>query len=281
MLVNEPLTAQWQARLSLGFERRANGSILARREHFGPLRVQKSLHPEGPEVCHAILLHPPAGIAGGDELDIRVNVGEQAHALLTTPGAAKWYRSAGPWATQDMHFTVASDAILEWLPQETIVFDNARARLKMRISVARGATFIGWEVLCLGRRASGESFDHGMLHLDTRIERDGKVSWLERGTLIGGSPLFDSPIGLAGYPICATLLAASTRVDPALLAACREILPKDNDVQYGITILPDLLVARYLGHSSEAARSWFTQLWRTIRPALAGRNAQPPRIWNT
>lgn len=285
MFAYEPITAEWQARLSLGFERRVHlgehRSVLARREHFGPLRIQKSLHPEGPEVCHAILLHPPAGIAGGDELDIRADVDAHAHALLTTPGATKWYRSSGSWATQKVSLDVAANATLEWLPQETIVFDSARARMQTLVSLASDATFIGWEVLCLGRRASGERFERGTLQLSTRIEYEGKPLWIERGQLHGGSPLLDSAAGLNGYSVCATLLAAGHDIDSSLLARCREIHAQETETQHGITALPKLLVARYLGHSSEAARAWFVDLWRILRPALAGREATPPRIWNT
>src|SRR5450631_4307954 len=98
---NDPLPASvWPASLDLQFVRRDWSTILSRRRHHGPLRVQKALYPEGPGICHAIILHPPAGIAGGDELDLHVAVGEGAHALLTTPGAAKWYRSSGAAARQ-------------------------------------------------------------------------------------------------------------------------------------------------------------------------------------
>ena len=271
----------WQASLDLRFERRENATLLSRRHHRGPLRVQKALYPEGEQVCHAIVLHPPSGIAGGDELEISVEVGASGHALLTTPGAGKWYRSAAPWARQALNFEVAADAILEWLPQETIVFDGALAHLENRVRLAAGAGYMGWEVLCLGRRAAGESFEHGALRLATRIERDGKPLWLERGRLEGGSPLLDSAVGLAGCSVSATLLAAGRTVEPALLASCREIPPGESGAQYGVTVLPQLLVARYLGHSSEAARAWLVQLWRLLRPALLGREAQPPRIWNT
>lgn len=271
----------WQASLDLRFERRENATVLAGRHHSGPLRVQKALYPEGERVCHAIVLHPPAGIAGGDELEISVDVGAAAHALLTTPGAGKWYRSATPWARQTLNFKVAADAVLEWLPQETIVFDGARANMENRVKLAAGAAYLGWEVLCLGRRAAGESFKHGELRLATRIELDGKLLWLEQGRLAGGSGLLTSPVGLAGYSVSATLLAAGRPVEPALLSACRAIVPVESGAQYGLSVLPQLLVARYLGHSSEGARAWLVQLWRVLRPALLGREAQPPRIWNT
>lgn len=271
----------WQASLALRFERRADATLLAERRHRGPLRVQKALYPEGPAVCHAVVLHPPAGIAGGDELEISVEAGAAAHALLTTPGAGKWYRSAAPWARQTLNFEVAAGAVLEWLPQETIVFDGALANMQSRVRLAAGAGYLGWEVLCLGRRAAHEKFSRGELRLGTRIEQDGKLLWLEQGRLAGGSPLLNSPVGLAGFSVSATLLAAGRPVAPALLTACRAIAPLENDAQYGLSVLPQLLVARYLGHSSEAARAWFTQLWQVLRPALLGREAQPLRIWST
>jgi len=273
--------AGWQARLDLRFARRDEATILARRHHRGPLRVQKALHPEGPGVCHAIVLHPPAGIAGGDSLEISTGVDHAAHALLTTPGAGKWYRSAAPWARQTLDFEVAANARLEWLPQETIVFDGAKADMRSCIRLAADARYLGWEVLCLGRRASNERFERGDLKLHTRIEQDGKLLWLEQGRLSGGSSLLDSPVGLAGFSVCGTMLAAGEKISPALLAACRAVAALEQGAQHGLTALPQMLVARYLGHSSEAARAWLVALWQLLRPALLGREAQAPRIWNT
>ena len=286
MNLAEPLASTWHANLSLGFRRREAATILARREHAGPLRVQKALYPEGEAVCHAIVLHPPSGIAGGDELEIDVTVGPGAHALLTTPGAGKWYRSAGAWARQRMGFAVEAQGALEWLPQETIVFDAARAAMRSRIELDDAARFIGMEVLCLGRRASGEHFAAGAVHLDTRVSRAGRPVWLERGLLEGGlleggSGLLNASAGLAGFSVSGTLLAVAPGIEPGLLAACRGVPVHETGARHGITALPDMLVARYLGHSSEAARQWFVALWQTLRPALIGREAQSPRIWNT
>lgn len=272
----------WQAHLKLGFERNpSGGTTLRQREHQGPLRVQKALYPEGPAVCHAIVLHPPSGIAGGDQLLIDASVGGGAHALLTTPGAGKWYRSAGAQASQQINFHVAADACLEWLPQETIVFDGALARMENHIRLSSTARYIGWEVLCLGRRASGERFSNGMLKLATRIERDGSPLWLERANFAGGSPLMDSPVGLDKRTVCATMLATGTPFAPDLLAACRKHVPSEEGGRCGISVLPDLLIARYLGDSSESAHLWLNALWKTLRPPLLGIEAHRPRIWNT
>jgi urease accessory protein len=243
--------------------------------------VQKALYPEGAATCHAIVLHPPSGIVAGDELEIDVHVGPQAHALLTTPGAGKWYRSGGPEASQRLRLEVAEHGVLEWLPQETIVFDGARACMDTKILLGRKACFIGWEILCLGRRAGGERFDSGEILLQSRIEQDGRPLWLERGKLEGGSNVLESPAGLAGYSVSATLLAVGSGLDAALLTACREIVPVELEARYGITLLPEVLVARYLGHASESAREWFGALWKILRPALIGCEASTPRIWNT
>jgi urease accessory protein len=276
-----PAATRWRAGLNLQFARRGTATMLTQRQHFGPLRVQKALYPEGDAVCHAILLHPPAGIAGGDELEINVAVEAEAHALLTTPGAGKWYRSAAPWASQTVKLDVAAGAALEWLPQETIFFTGCRAVMRNSITLAKGARYVGWDVWCLGRTASGERFDLGELRVATDIHLAGMPLWIEQGQLCGGSPLLQSSAGLAGRSVCGTLLAAGADIAPELLAACRALLPTETAALHGITRLPNLLVARYLGYSSEAARTWFVDLWRVLRPALIGREAQLPRIWST
>lgn len=280
----DPLVAPWQAALDLGFERRGGATRLVRRQHHGPLRVQKALYPEGPETCHAIVLHPPAGIAGGDRLEIDIELGADAQALLTTPGAGKWYRSPADgqlWAEQAVNIRVGAGATAEWLPQESIVFSGAEARMRTAVELAEGARYIGVETLCFGRRASGETFDRGNLQVASDIRLDGKPLWQERGRIAGGSALLDSPIGLAGYSVCSTVLAAGVDADARTLAACRGASSKEAGAQYGVSAMPKLFVGRYLGHSAEAARDWFVALWQQLRPIIAGRDAVVPRIWNT
>lgn len=273
----------WHAALHLAFARTGERTVLRDNRHHGPLRVQKALYPEGEGVCQAIVLHPPSGIAGGDHLQISATVGAGAHAQLTTPGAGKWYRSGGPEASQRLELTVEEGAALEWLPQETIVFDGARARMETRVRLAADSRFIGWDILCLGRAAAGERFEHGRFDLLCRVERGGAPIWLERGGFDGADPMLASPAGWAGHGVGGTLLCAFPdlpRQAAGLLEALRAIAPGDG-ASHGITALPGVLVARYLGDNSEAARLWFARLWQTLRPACCGRPAVPPRIWNT
>ena len=270
MQLAEPLVSSWKARLSLGFSRIDDKTVLSERSHDGPLVVQKSLYPEGSGVCHAIVVHPPGGIAGGDELVLEARAGEGASALLTTPGATKWYRSAGAWARQRIAFEVKGT--LEWLPQETIVFDGALGDTGCEVDLAADAGIIGWDIVCLGRTGSGERFSRGVFRSSMQVRREGKLLWLERARIDGGGRLLDSPAGLGGSPVFGTLYKKIIERMRAQhpIAGCG-----------GVTLLPGILLARYLGDSTEAARRYFIALWRILRPELAGRDAIEPRIWST
>ena len=238
--------------------------------------MQKHLYAEGPEVCQHIIVHPPGGIAGGDRLDISASVGSGAWAQLTSPGAAKWYRAAGP-AYQRLTLRVEAGATLEWLPQETIVYAAAQAELTTDIELHGDAKLLYWDIVALGRPASGERFDSGHFQAQLNIRRDGQLLWHERQRVVGGDGLLDSPIGLDGKPVFATLLI-SGEIDSELLEHCRSL---DTPVRGDLTQLPGLLVARCLASEALHARAWLIELWQLLRPALLGRTAVPPRIWST
>lgn len=269
-----------QARLSLGFADDAGTTRLIERSHFGPLRVQKPLYPEGASICHAIVVHPPGGVVGGDELSIAARVGDHAHAFITTPGAAKWYRANGHVSKQEIRLEVGAGASLEWLPQETIFFNASQVQLEQSVTLVANAVYIGCDILCFGRTASGESFNSGRVAQRMSIRRDGKLIWFEQGALLGGSADMSSPLGMAGKTVCATLIAAGKPMTAALLNAIRDDAG-NLTVDFGITQLKSVLVARYLGDSSEIARQVMTQVWQRLRPELLGRNAAVPRIWTT
>lgn len=272
-----PATALgWQARLELGFGPRAGRTTLLHRRHLGPLMLQRPFHPEGP-VCHAYLLHPPGGVVGGDELELRLQSQPGAHALVTTPGASKFYRSAGGVALQRQHLMVQAGAVLEWLPQEQIVFAGARVDSLTRVDLAPGARFFGWEITCLGRPASTEPFDHGTLRQRLELWRDDQPLLLERNRIDGGSDWMQRPHGLGGASVVGTLAATgATQAHIERARACVADAPA-----VAVTRLDDLLVARYLGHGAHIARALFTRIWAALRPELLGRPACEPRIWTT
>jgi len=279
----QPTANHCDARLTLGFSDDAGTTRLTDRSHFGPLRVQKPLYPEHPSVCHAIVVHPPGGIVGGDQLSIVTHVGDQASAFITTPGAAKWYKANGKQSLQMIELQVGAHASLEWLPQETIFFDHADVRLEQTVSLKKDATYIGCDILCFGRTASGESFGSGRISQRYAIRREGKLIWYEQGTLLANTADMHSPLSLAGKTVCATLVAAGKQVPAALLNTIRAEADAiaEQPGSFGISQLKSVLVARYLGNSSEEGRKIVTRVWQLLRPALLEREAVVPRIWNT
>jgi len=270
----------WEAELTLRYERLDGRSVVTQRRHKGPLLVQKPFYPEGDEVCHSIVVHPPGGIVAGDRLGINLTVDIDAHALITTPGATKRYGSDGALAEQHIALKLAPGARLEWLPQEAIVFNSARARQSVSVELADDARYLGWDILVLGRIASQERLTDGHYEQAFKVSRNGVPLWLERGAIAGNSMKLTSPVGLAGCPVVATLIAVGNAPNAALVAACRAIVVSAGG-RVAITAMPQVLIARYLGHRVEDAKNFLQFIWRELRPHYFGRAVQTPRIWAT
>lgn len=278
-MTTDPGEPHWHANLALAFAHAAGRTRLASKVHSGPLQIQKALYPEGPGICHVTVLHPPGGIADGDRLCVTARLNRDSRVCLTTPGASKWYRCQRGEAEQRLHFSVGAGAVLEWLPRENILFDASQVRMTLDVELENGGQFLGWEILCFGRRASKERWQRGGLRLHSAVSRAGRSIWRERAHVQAGSGFETSPIGLAGFSVSGTLLCAGCDIDAALLQACRGIESRTTDSRAAVTTLPGVLLARYLGHSSEEAMQWFTSLWQLLRPALFGVTATAPRLW--
>ena len=268
--------AGWQAQLDLAVAFDQGRSTLVRNRHLGPLRVQKPHYPEGPGAVHAILVHPPGGIRAGDRLDIAATVNPSAHAFLTSPGAAKWYRGDDGDAFQTVTLAVDDGAALEWMPQETIYFDGACAVQRHTVRLGLDARYIGCEVLCFGRQASGERFTRGRLRLHAEIWRGEQLLWYEQACLRAGAAALNGPFGLDGATVCATLLAAGPALPAALQAQIRGL-----DPALGASQLKSVFIARLLCGDCEHARRVMSDAWRLLRPHVVGRPALFPRIWAT
>ena len=282
-----PFADAWRAELDLRFAHAPDGATrLVHRHHRGPLRIQRLLYPEGVDTAHAVLLHPPGGIAGGDVLDIALHLARDARVLATTPGSAKWYRNDGRTARQHVRLTIDDDACLEWLPQETVLFDGAHAAQSIDIALAPRAAHVGWDIVQLGRLAAGETWRTGAWSQRLVVRRGERPCWIEQGHLAADAPLRASPLGLAGHPVFATAWACA----PTLAADIDATLARVRDaaaqhaLPCGVTWLQapaELLVIRALGHALEPVRALFETLWHTLRPCIAARPPQRPRLWNT
>lgn len=269
------LSLGWAAALELGYAVRDGRTVPVRRRHHGPLRVQKHfIDPDG--VCQHIIVHPPGGIAGGDRLQLDITLEAGADVLITSPGAAKWYDGFGRDAGQVLTIGLAAGARLEWLPQETILYDGADVRLASRIALHGDAGLLFGDVVCLGRPACGERFARGAWRQRADIERDGRLIWCEHTALAGGDPLLASPVGLGAASTVAMLLWAGPAL-PAPLHQAVLALPG----RAAASQLPDVWIARCIADSAEAAQHWLRGARALIHPFTHGRPARTPRIWAT
>ena len=249
-------------------------TVLTHRAHRGPLTLQRPFYPEN-EVCHVYVLHPPGGVVGGDELKISIIAEQMSHALLTTPAAGKFYRSEGLWARQSVEIDIAKDAIVEWLPQETIVYEGARLKNTMTVTMADTARFIGWEIFTLGRPASSEGFNLGAVDLNWRIAIPDKPLLLERLRL--DKMAFSARWGLQGLSACGTLFAK-----PAGRSTLTKVQELIGDSPYrGVTFIDDMLVCRALDRHCDKLRLFFEQVYCLIRPDIVNKAVCLPRIWAT
>jgi urease accessory protein len=273
----------WNAHLQLDYRLQAPRTVL-RFSHDGPLRVLKSLYPEGDGICHSVLVHPPGGLVEGDTLDISVRVQPGAHALISTPGATRFYRSDAAPATQQVALTLEAGARLEWLPLETIAYPGCMARNHMSLSLAEGAELLAWDVCALGLPSTGQPFDRGSLH--QRVHWPGH--WREEGLLQGRDQrLMASAQGLGGQRCLGTLfLACGTAMTPArreaLLEAVREVIGGHALAPTTGATCPNerVLVVRTLAPVVEPAMELFKQLWVVLRSQAWQLPGTAPRIWS-
>ena len=272
----------WQAGLDIHLQKHGFKTVMSKLHHFGPLRIQRPFYPEG-HTSHIYMLHPPGGVVGGDGLSIHIHSSDSAHGLLTTPGATKFYRSAGAVAKVSQQLSVTKGAVLEWFPQENIFFPGAKVSLMTEINLEEGAHFMGWEISCLGRPANNETFEQGSIDAGFRINRDGKPLLIER-LLVDHPRHLNATAGLRNYPMQGVFVAVG--VNDTLLNQVREVLDQtQRDQQYdmaiGITLLEDLLVMRVLGVSTEKMQSLMIPVWKLLREQILHKKAVVPRIWNT
>jgi urease accessory protein len=289
---------EWSARLELEYERRGRETVLTRRAHEGPLRVQRPFL-ETSGVCQTYVIHPPGGVVGGDVLDVQVRVEDGARALITTPGATKFYRSPRERAQQLQRIWVAPNASIEWFPQETIIFDGALATMRTHVQLHASSQCALWEITCLGRPAGSQPFTSGRVAQRLEVHTESRPLLLE--SLLLESPQVDSPRidnetldalnapwGFQGLPVYGTMLLHP--LPKELLATARaavsELWSLRSEHRFGASQLPhseqeSTIVCRYLGTSAEHCKLLFIHVWRALRPHLLGIEAEPPRVWHT
>jgi len=283
---------QWLASLKLEVEKRDGRSVLARNERLGPLQVQRPfLQPHGG--LHVYILHPPGGIAGGDRIEIDAQSTVGSRVLFTTPSATKFYRVDDPDLVQRQvtRLYCGEDTVLEWLPLDTIVFRGAEPRMTTQVQLAECKSFVGWEVVALGRAASGEQFDRGSIHSLWEIKRNEQLLHREYFCLDEAEADFRKAAwGLNGCSTLGTMFIYGCPEDAsfeekqhalrARLLMLLEHYGEAHQASVEMTQKGELLIVRYLGPSGQTCRRLLNIARHEVLSSqgIAGDDA---RIWNT
>jgi urease accessory protein len=275
----------WQGHLQLTYRHQQGQTQAIEHQGTAPLKVQRSFYPESTAICHNTILHTAGGIVGGDKLNIDIDLQSRSRAVITTAAAGKIYGSNGAIATQKIVQNIGEHACLEWLPQETIVFDGAIFHQHLRVNLAATASWLGWEINRFGRTARGEKFTSGVWKSATEVYRQGTPIWIDRQLLVGDESI-DSANSLAGYPIVGTLAwigvglldSPDRMVSKDLVDAARSLFAGDPS-KIGVTRLTEGMLCRYRGDSTTEVRRWFTNVWHLLRYSFL---QSPPihlRVW--
>ena len=276
----EQLPSGWHGSLQLVYGNHQGSTQLTHAQVKAPLKVQRPFYPEGQAICHSVVLHTAGGIVGGDRLSQNIHLKANAHALITNAAASKVYRSNGQQARQTIEIQVDADACLEWLPQETIVFNGAVYRQDLRVELAQNASWLGWEIARFGRSARGEKFLEGEWRSHTEVWQQGRPLWIDRQWLPGKEEIFNSPHGLAGKPVVASLAWVGQAVSPEIIEKARILWNSQNrQGEAGVTQLISGILCRYRGSSTAEVRNWFTDIWHLLRLSFLGRPSCLPRVW--
>ncbi|NQU57419.1 MAG: urease accessory protein UreD [Rhodospirillales bacterium] len=245
-----------------------------------PLRVLFPNPPKG-ELPNAVMVTTSGGLVGGDRLDVSVSAGPGAMAMATAQAAEKVYRSAGQDSVIDVHLSVGENAWLEWLPQETILFDGARLGRKTTIDLKPGGKILAGEILVFGRIASGEKLSQGFIREEWNVRRESRLIWADALRLDGNfKDIFADPACFGGATAQATAVYVDD--DPSrYLDLARTLLAEgDDELRCAATVVNGVLVARWLGHDAARLRQAFGDFWTGFRHAAAGLPATLPRLWN-
>ncbi|MGB8699484.1 MAG: urease accessory protein UreD [Thermosynechococcaceae cyanobacterium] len=272
--------SDWQGGVCLRYDCPTAKTRLASAWHQAPLKIQRPFYPESDPICHTVLIHTAGGMAGGDRLTYDIELLPKARAVITTAAAGKIYRTGTQWVEQTLRIQVAAEACLEWLPQETILFNQAQYQQTLRVDLAPGASWFGWDIYRFGRTARGERFLGGQWRSHTEVWQGDRPLWIDRQHLTGGPPCLDHLHGLNGSAVVGTLVWVGQGVERDFMQRLRAHGQASvGEGTAGASRLPQGLVCRYRGNSITDVRRWFTQVWNDVRFYALGQPACPSRVW--
>jgi urease accessory protein len=270
----------WKGFLSFSFVDNGKRTVVKDKKHFGPLVLQRPYYQEfnRPSV---LVIHPPGGIVGGDVLELNVHLKDNSKGLVSTPAATKFYRSTGRLAKQIQSIEMDSDCELEWLPQETLFFDEAVVENNLSFHLKdANSKLIAWDIVGLGRPARGEGFENGILNQSLELMIDDSLVFVDRLKIDKESLILNSKAGLDGFMLSATALFYCDEFK--VMKGLKESLQNQEwTLPVGITQMDGLVVLRVLGQELDEVKGVLYEAWKIARPIVLGVPVIKPRIWNT
>lgn len=267
--------------LDLIYQKKQGATQMIHAFYQAPLKVQRPFYPQGHEICHTVALHTAGGIVGGDRMTQNLHLHPHSEVFFTTPAASKIYRSNGHTAHQEITLSLGDHAVLEWFPQESIVFNEADYQQKMQVSLGEGSVFLGWEITRFGRTARGEGFIQGKWRSHNQVWHKQNPLWIDRQGLTGSKETLASPHILAGYPIIGSFWALGLSLEKSLSPSLRPLLPPPNETgEFGLTTSQNYgILCRYRGSSITQVKKGFIALWHFLGQQYLHRTPLHPRIW--
>ena len=269
--------------LEIGFDAcpRSGRTRLAHLHQQAPLRALFPLC-TGMDLPVAVATSTSGGFAGGDRMDIALSVGAAAAAVGTAQAAEKFYRSTGADTEIGIRLAVEAGGWLEWLPQESILFNGARLKRRVEIALSGDGAILVGDILVFGRRARGERIDYGLIHDQWRIRIDGRLAWADalfgEGDDLAGALRHPAALNNAG---ASALLVHAGPDAPTHLALVRDLLAIGNaPVRCAATCVNGILLVRWLAEDSIDIRPSFARVWTALRGAARNLSPTLPTFWH-
>lgn len=245
-----------------------------------PVRVLTP-NPPRDDIPGAAFVTTSGGLVGGDRLELSARVADRASAQFVAQAAEKIYRTANAPCHIQITLETGADAWMEWLPQETIVFDGARLCRTTRANVASGGRLLAGEILVLGRGAMKERVLTGLVRDDWDVSRNGRLVWADALCLEGDiDETVTHPAGLGGATAVATAIYVADDASTFLETARALLRAAPDEVRVGATVVNGVLLVRLMAADPYPLRAAFGDFWAGFRHAAAGLAPVLPRLWH-
>jgi urease accessory protein len=263
--------------VELRYRVKESGSKLAHlyQRGCGRVRFPTVDHADYPE---AVLINTAGGLTGGDHMSYQITLDEGSGLTISGQAAEKIYRSVGSMAVIEAEIHVARGAVLEWLPQETILFEKGRLRRMNTVYLEAGSRLIALEATLFGRTAHGETLRAASLQDGWKVWRNGKLLWFDNFVLEGDIHAKSlRPAVLAGAKGMATILIADDQAESYQDVARDSV--RENCVRAAVTCRDELLIIRVLADSGYELRKSLARILTRMRTELSGHTVALPKVW--